>query len=70
MSGSSQSTDAIHAAWRSFEATWSAVRAGWLDEVGNRFEREFVVRWQERTAALLAATEEVERAIGEADRHL
>ncbi len=56
-----RTTEKLRHCWGRFRHSWDGVRARWRDAVADRFEREFVLPWEEdveHAAQDLAALEE------------
>ena len=49
--------------WNSLQAQWQTTRQDWRDEMGDLFEREFWINWEEEMPKLLRAMENLEHTI-------
>ena len=62
-----RTSEKLRHCWGRFRSEWDEVRGRWHDAVADRFEREFVLPWEEDVTRVLAEVTALEEALGRAE---
>jgi hypothetical protein len=61
--------DRLQGEWGGLQNQWSSTRGQWRDSVGDRFEREFWMRWEIEVPRLLKSVDDLEEVLDQALRN-
>jgi len=60
--------DRLRGEWAGLQNQWASTRDRWRDSVGDRFEREFWMKWEIEMPKLLKAVDDLENVLDHALR--